>query len=327
MGSYLKMQKTLLFIALILLNCFSAHNISGTKAQNAKDFITGFFTTLNGDFTFDEKCLGEKTAEDIHKMIDAFTHAKVMDLVIYAREVMNITEDSCPIEETKSYMRTKALAIKEGYYFTNFRKNILEIGDIALQEFNNKDRTAYSIGVACAKIEKMTIYKNMKQLAFLSLGETPDFIDVDIDLEGFKKFLKGLFTGVSSVPFEDNVCYTSTINIDINEVKALFERLYKSIKEHSPSNFYHAVVEIIALLKRIKNAKAACNISGLVKSLGVYATPYVGIGKLIYNVAMNYSVYYDDIMDAYHGFSGADWEDAGLATGKIASTLLSWKTS
>merc|ERR1712151_1060591 len=189
-------------IALILLNCFSAHNVSANKEQNARDFITGFFTTLNGSFTLDEKCLGEQTKENIHNMIDAFTHAQ-----------------------------------------------ILEFSDVVLQEVNNKSRNAYSIGVACAKIEKMTIYKNMQQLAFLSLGETPDFIDVDIDLEGFKKFLKGLFTGVSAVPFEDNVCYTSTINIDINEVKALFERLYKSIKEHSPSNFYHAVVEIIALLK------------------------------------------------------------------------------
>lgn len=322
------MQKTLLFIILILLNCFNAQRLPNNKEQNARDFITGFFTTLNGSFTLDDRCVGEETKQNIHNMIDAFHQKQIIKLIEYTNAIVKITEESCPVEETKTYILTKAKAIEEGYYFKNFRRNVLEITEVVVHEINNKEKTAYSVGVACAKIEQMTIYKSqMKQLAFLSLGESPDFIDVDMDMESFKKYLKGFFTGVSSVPFEDNVCYTSTINIDIDEVKALAERVYKSIKNHSPSEFYNSVVEVIALLKRLKDAKKNCNISGLVKSLGVYAVPYVGIGKLIYNVVYNYSTYYGDIMDVYHGFSNGDWEDAGLATGKIASTLLSWKTS
>lgn len=204
--------------------------------------------------------------------------------------------------------------------------NILEI---VVHEVNNKSKSAYSVGIACGKIEKLTIFKPENlALNFLAMPEIeiPSF-DIDMDLDGFKQYFKGVLAGVSSVPFDSNVCYTSTIDIDIAEVKAIFEKLYKSIKERSASEFYEAVMQVLEILGKLKDANEHCNISGLVKAIGVYATPYAGIAKLIYNIATHYDTYYEDIKGAYHAFADKQWENAGQHTGNIIATLLNWHTS
>ena len=86
-------------------------------------------------------------------------------------------------------------------------------------------------------------------------------------------------------------------------------------------------IKILKILEKLQNTNEHCNISGLIKSIGVYATPYAGVAKLIYNIATNYDVYYDDIKAIYSTLSNKEWENAGNALGRIASTLLGWKTS
>ena len=179
----------------------------------------------------------------------------------------------------------------------------------------------------------MTIYKQISTLSFLGLPfdtpdvKFPDLPDIDIEIEGFKKFLKGLLEGVSSVPFDKNVCYTFPIDIKIEEIKDIFERLYKSIKERNGDDFYKVIQDILQILGKLENANEHCDIKGLIESIGVYSTPYAGIAKLIYNIVSNHSAYYDNIKDAYHRFANKDWENAGNDTGKIISTLLSCYTS
>lgn len=330
------MNKVLLFISLILISCFSAQRLPNNREQNARDFISGFFNTLNGNFTLDENCVGQKTKENINDLIDSFHNKKVFKIFEDLKSIVEITENTCPIQESINYVEQKYSAIKEGYYFQNFEKNWLKILEIVVHEFNRKPRTAYAIGSACGNIEKLTIFKpqNYGQLNFLALQTTemPKFdfdfdFDFDMDLEGFKQYFKGVLTGVSSVSFDKNVCYTSTVDIKIEEVKAIFELLYKSIKERSASEFYDAVMQILEILGKLKDANEHCNISGLIKSIGVYATPYAGIAKLIYNIASHYSTYYEDIKATYHAFANKEWENAGVHTGSIVSTLLGWHTS
>ena len=323
------MKRIFLIAALILLSCFTAQRLPNkTTEQNARDFITGFFNTLNGNFTLDANCIGKETKENIHDLIDAFHNKKVFRIIDDIRNITKMTLDTCPIDETKNYVETKVNAIKEGYYFENFKRNFLKIGEVVIHELNNKQKTAYSVGVACANIEKMTIFRQQnRHLAFLALEQTPEFIDFDMDLEGFKEFFKGVLEGVSSVPFEENVCYTSTIDIKIEEIKIIAEKLYNSIKNRDGSEFYNAILEVLKVLEKLQDANAHCNISGLIKSIGVYATPYVGIAKLLYNIASHYDLYWTDIKAAYNAFGNKEWQNAGSSIGKFASTLLGWETS
>jgi len=265
----------------------------------------------------------------MHDVIDAFHNKQIFKLFEDLRNIVKITEDSCPIQESVNYVEQKIQAIKQGYYFKNFEKNWMNILEIIIHEVNNESKTAFSVGLACGKIEKLTIFKPENlALNFLAMPEIPSIdIDFNMDLEGFKQYFKGVLTGVSSVPFDKNVCYTSTVDIDIAEVKAVFEKLYKAIKERSASEFYEAVMQVLEILGKLKSANEHCNISGLVKAIGVYATPYAGIAKLIYNIATHYGTYYEDIKGAYHAFADKQWENAGQHTGHIVATLLNWHTS
>lgn len=325
------MKKILLFTFLIILNCLVCQRPpKPSREQNMRDFISGFFNELNGNFTLDENCVGKETKQNINDLIDAFHNKQIFKIIDNARNIFNTTIEKCPIDETVNYIETKFFAIKDGYYFENFKKNIFNIAEIIIHEINNKQKTAYSIGTACAKIEKLTIFRQANQLTFLALEENNvpmDIPDLKIDLDGFKKFFKGLLEGVSSVPFDKNVCYTSTVNIKIEEIKVLAEKLYKAIKDRSGEEFYNVVMEILAILEKLQDLNNHCNIKGLIKSIGVYATPYVGIAKLIYNIARHYDDYYQNIMDGYHSFANQEWENAGQSIGKFVSTFLNWSTS
>jgi len=257
---------------------------------------------------------------------------KILKIVENLQKIAMITMKTCPIQETEKYVEDKFTAIKQGYYFDNFKKNFFKIAEVVMHEVNNKQKNAYSVGTACAQIEKMTIYKQqqLSQFKFLALESIPAEMampDFNIDLEGFKKFFKGVLEGVSKVPFGENICYTSAIDIKIEEVKLIAEHLYAAIKERDGKKFYEAVKEVLAVLEKLENANEHCDISGLIKSIGVYATPYVGIGKLLYNIASHYSLYWGDIKEGYSAFGNKEWEKAGHAIGHFASTLLSWTTS
>lgn len=334
----------LTLLTIISLNCFTANPLTLTQptpAQNAKDFLTGFFKTFDEKFSIDE-CIGAPSIQNsLAKLLEDLKAKKIAAVIADFQNLISEVEKNCPVETLKNYFKLKKAAIEEGYYFTNLQKNYLKVANIVIIEINNKDRNALSIGVACAEIEKLLIYKDeIKHLSFLAFPEFPSFPswsntteilpklpDIKMDLEGFKKFAKGFLEGVSSVPFDQNICYTSTLDIKIEEIYAMYQRLYAAIKERSASEFYNSVLEIIKLLKTLSNAKANCKIGDLIKSIGVYATPYAGIAKLIYNLATNYSVYYDDFKAVYADLIAMDWQKSGADVGRIASTLLGWKTS
>ena len=103
--------------------------------------------------------------------------------------------------------------------------------------------------------------------------------------------------------------------------------MYKAIVDRNGSEFYDVVMEILKILEKLQDLNTHCDIKGLIKSIGVYATPYVGIAKLLYNIAQHYDDYYVNIKDGYHAFANKEWENAGQSIGKFASTLLGWKTS
>jgi hypothetical protein len=324
------MNKFLLItlLAIISLNCFTAQ-----KSSVAKDFLTGFFKTFDEKFSIDA-CMGEPITDSLNHLLEDLREKKINAVIEDFKILIDAVNKNCPVEDVKSYINAKKAAIEEGYYFENLKKNYLKVGNIVIIEVNNKDRSAYSIGVACAEIEKLLIFKEqIRHLTFLALPdfpklpELPKFPEINMDLEGFKKFFKGVLEGVSSVPFEKNICYTSTVDIKIEDVKALFDKLSKSIQDRSAGDFYTSILEVLKLLNKLNDANKNCNISALIKSIGVYATPYAGVAKLIYNIASNYSVYYDDITAAYTDLTNMDWQKSGADTGRILSTLLGWKTS
>merc|ERR1711957_618256 len=164
-----------------------------------------------------------------------------------------------------------------------------------------------------------TIYKQqINQLTFLALEEeTPKFVKFDMDLDSFKKFFKGILEGFSSVPFDSN----------IEEVKIISEHLYAAIKERDGKKFYAAIMEVLHVLMKLENTNEHCGVTALIKAIGVYATPYVGIAKLLLNLAENYKLYMADVKAGYHAFANKEWEKAGSSMGQFASTLLGWSTS
>ena len=197
-------------------------------------------------------------------------------------------------------------------YFVYSNKISIKCNNNENELFNDKDM-----------IDKFQYCKRTNK----NITELPKFPEINMDLEGFKKFFRGVLEGVSSVPFEKNICYTSIVDIKIEDVKALFDKLSKSIQDRSARDFYTSILEVLKLLNKLNDANKNCNISALIKSIGVYATPYAGVAKLIYNIASNYSVYYDDITAAYTDLTNMDWQKSGADTGRILSTLLGWKTS
>ena len=165
-------KKILLLIALVLLSCISAQRPPKTPEQNARDFVTGFFNTLNGNFTLDENCIGKETKDNINEIIENFHNKNYAKIIEDLKNIKQITLDTCPIAETRNYINQKISAIEEGYYFSNFQKNFMKIGEIVMNEVTNKHKSGTSVGVACASIEKLTIYRQQNnQLAFLALEE------------------------------------------------------------------------------------------------------------------------------------------------------------
>jgi hypothetical protein len=217
------------------------------------------------------------------------------------------------------------MLLKKDTTLLTSKKNYMKIGEVVINAFNDKQKSAYSYGVAFGTIEKMTIFKpEITQLNFLAM---PKFVDFNMDLDSFKLFFKGIQEGVSSVPFEQNVCYTSPPVISIEEVHAIFEKLWKSIKERNGEEFHDAIVLLQGIFGKLKNSDESCHIVRLLASLSLYAVPLVGRIELVINVARNWRAYSKNIKDAKKAIENKEYQNAGKSTGQFLSTLLMWSTS
>jgi hypothetical protein len=320
---------SLTLLVIISLNCFTAQ----TPATAAKDFLTGFSNHSTKNFSIDA-CMSEGSITiSLNHLLEDLRARKIKEVIEDFQNLIYTINKNCPVETVKNYINAKKAAIEGGYYFKNLQQNNLKAANIVIMELNNKQRSAYSIGVACAEIEKLLVYKQIKNLRVLASPKLnmkdilPNLPDFNIDLEGFKKFFYGVLKGVSSVPFDKNICYKSALDLQIDDIFPVFRKLVKSIKKRSIKEFFNFLRQVFNILKTLYNANTNCNIKRLIKKVKVYANPIVGFTKLIWNITKNYSVYYDDIKCAYKDLKNKDWRRSGYDIGRITSNLLKWKTS
>jgi hypothetical protein len=155
------MMKRIFKLTLTILLISSIFTTSKVKIEGSvKDFLTGFFKTLNGEFTLNEQCFGDETIKAYERLIKAFKDRNPVNILKALKDKANLTMDHCPIAEIENYINQRNTAIKEGFYFENFKKNLKNIGMVIFEVINNFKIKSYDIGVACGKITKMVIFKN-----------------------------------------------------------------------------------------------------------------------------------------------------------------------
>ena len=147
-----------LTLAIILITCIFTTTNSKIEGS-VKDFLTGFFKTLNGEFTLNEQCFGDETIKAYKRIIQAFKDRNPLDILKALKDKANLSPDHCPIAEIEAFIKQRNTAIKEGYYFENFKNNLANIGQVIFGVVNDLRIKSYDIGVACGKISKMVIYK------------------------------------------------------------------------------------------------------------------------------------------------------------------------
>jgi hypothetical protein len=172
----LKMNKflSITLLAIISLNCFTAQ-----KSSVAKDFLSGFFKIFDEKFSIDA-CMGEPITDSLNHLLEDLREKKINAVIEDFKILIDAVNKNCPVEDVKKYINAKKAAIEEGYYFENLKKNYLKVGNIVIIEVNNKDRSAYSIGVTCAEIEKLLIFK--EQIRHLTFLDLPDFPKLNLNV-------------------------------------------------------------------------------------------------------------------------------------------------
>lgn len=320
------MKRILLFLTLVVigLSCISASGSEG------RDFITGFFQTVKGkDWKLNENCFGpavDADLVDLKAAIQAFEFNKALEIL---SKIAVESKADCPVEEFLELQNLVVEKAKSGELLKNIQKNFLEIIRLVKENLTNPEqRTPYNFGKTLGSIALLVLYNKQhnRALTFLADNDSLSFLAADeMNTEQFQIFFHGILTGVSTVPYADNKCYKET-DVFLIDIEAASRKVYEAIINKSPSDFYNAAKGLLAALKKIAQYDENCKASDLIKSIGVYALPYIGLGKLIYNVTVNGSTYFGLTKEMYSAISDKSYEKAGITTGKILKTLLSWET-
>lgn len=323
------MKSVLILVTLMSLaiSCISASQSEG------KEFITGFFQAVKGgDWKINENCFGqafEAEIEDLKSSIKTLNLQKALEIL---SKIAVETQADCPVAEFKELKNLITEKVKSGELLSNIRKNFNQIILIIGELFHSQtQRPAYNYGKALGRIALIVLYnsKSDKALRFLALEKAEDANaqkNPKMNLDDFEIFYKGILTGVSKVPYEENKCYKE-IPLELDQLLNQARKIYDSIREKSPSEFTTAIAELLVSLSKLKSYDENCKVNQLIKSLTTYSASYIGLAKLIYNIASNGKTYFNLTKDMYQAIKDKSYEKAGITTGKIMKTLLSWETN
>jgi len=312
---------------LILLCLFTiSFSIVATSENEPREFITGFFQAIKGnDWKLNPDCFGPASHEKFGDLLYALKSADWTRAYSIFSTLETEAKQNCPFDDLLELKNRLNQEIAEGKLFDDLRSNSSKIISILTEIFHLQQRTPYDFGKALGSIASMVLYqKKHNSFAFLALSEEAEvFLDVDVKLKS--GFFKGLLTGVSAVPYEQNKCYQE-IDGSLDEIEAAVMKIYNAVVSRDSSNFTAALAQLTVSLLKIKAYDEDCRVTQLIKSLSVYSAGYAGLAKLIYNITTNRTHYYDLSQEMIQAIREMNLEKGGVTCGKIVKILLSWET-
>ena len=133
---------------------------------------------------------------------------------------------------------------------------------------------------------------------------------------------KGVFEGVSSVPFEKNQCNKDSEQFKPAIIDA-FTGLYNAFKTRT--NIVEALMKFYALFQEIQSLEANCHYKTLATELATVATK-IGLAKVVYRIVTHPTTILQLITETVQAIKNGDSHIAGIAFGQLVKVSLNYST-
>jgi len=308
-----------------------------------RSFSSGFLSSIKGDklkIHLPENCLGENQKEEILQFLENIKNEQPLIALDLSHKFLTDIETNCPIEDVEqiiidveTFLSKENHKIFERIYSRS--KNLLSLfGDyeMDIQRINSEKESAELIGKYLGKAFNIIFYVNDNTRDILKFLDTDDLNKSDSEklansnktfyTKPMELFVDGFFEGVSSVPFEDNHCYTD-ISLVKSQIVETFQDVINAIKNQT--GVIEAFQKIYALITKLKDLDGDCRFEAL--SLDILALrTKVGLGKLIYRLSTHLVPVMADLHNLYADYKIKEFRGCGEAFGLFIKTALNYST-
>jgi len=310
---------------------------ASVPATLARDFLTGFFTTIRGSsYVLNADCFGSDFDSDLTRLIAAINNESVILTAAIAEKIVSAIEANCPVNDIIAIYNDTAAESKNGTLSSNALAHSAALVHDIKVEMNQANYTASNLGQTAGQIIDLLVYgvtppsslkrQKSKSVKFLE-GEEFDKFEADFFSQNFSEgdvelFVDGFFEGVSSVNYTDNKCKNDITSVKTEIVEA-FSALITAIKTRT--NIMDAIIKVYELTATLKGIDANCHFTTLSVDLAALSTN-IGIAKLVYRVATNIGGVTSSIKAIFSNYKSGDFRASGVSFGTLVKLTLNYST-